>query len=91
MLFNLKTDKHQLHNIAAENPEIFAKGAKLILDWVDEMMKKSIYQTDPLWTVMKEGGPFHSRGELNNYIKRISGTEREYGVEKLKEMYPEEK
>ncbi|MDF2686556.1 MAG: sulfatase, partial [Clostridia bacterium] len=91
MLFNIKTDPHQLHNIAAEDAELCAKGAKLILDWVDEMMKKSIYQTDPLWTVMKEGGPLHARGELNNYIKRISGTNRDYGVNKLKEMYPEEK
>lgn len=87
MLFNVKNDPHQLNNIAGQNPEICAKGAKLILDWVDEMMLKSDYSTDPIWTVMREGGPEHSRGAFDNYIERLKGTKREYGIELLKEMY----
>lgn len=88
MLFNVKTDPHQLNNLANAHPELCAKGAKLIIDWVDEMMKKSCYAIDPMWTVMKEGGPEHSRGALENYIKRLTGTKREYGVALLRELYP---
>lgn len=88
MLFNIKDDPHQLNNIAKQNPQICAKGAKLILDWTDSMMKKSRYDIDPLWTVMREGGPLHARGQLKGYIERLKGTPREYGIELLLKMYP---
>lgn len=88
MLFNVKEDPHQLNDIAVDHPELCAKGAKIILDWVDEMMKKSNYAVDPMWTVMREGGPEHARGALEAYIKRLTGTPREYGVELLRKMYP---
>lgn len=88
MLFNVKKDPHQLNNLAKDEPALCAKGAKIIIDWVDEMMKKSDYAIDPMWTVIKEGGPEHSRGALENYIKRLEGTKRAYGIEKLREMYP---
>jgi hypothetical protein len=65
-------------------------GAKLILDWVDENMKTSLYDTDPMWTVMREGGPEHARGEIGKYMKKLEGTPRDYGVEALARMYPEE-
>lgn len=91
MLFNVKEDPHQLHNLADEHPELCAKGAKIVADWVDEMLKKSDYPIDPMWTVMKEGGPEHSRGALPAYKERLKATGREYGIPLLEEMYPEEK
>lgn len=88
MLFNIKDDPHQLNNLAEDEPGLCAKGAKIILDWTQEMMKKSDYAIDPIWTVMREGGPEHSRGALEAYIKRLSGTPREYGIELLRQKYP---
>lgn len=88
MLFNIKSDPHQTNDIAKENVALCEKGAKIILDWVDSMMTKSRYQIDPLWTVMKEGGPEHARGMLDSYIKRLEGTNRAYGIDLLKQMYP---
>ncbi len=88
MLFNVKEDPHQLHNIVKERPDLAAQGAKIILDWVDDMMKVSIYDTDPMWTVMREGGPEHARGEIGAYMKRLEGTARDYGVKALAEKYP---
>ncbi len=87
MLFNIKNDPHETKNIAAEHPEICEKGAKIILDWEYEMMSKSIYDTDPMWTVMRQGGPEHCRGALENYIKRLEGSDREYGIKLLLEKY----
>ena len=63
------------------------QGAKMILDWNDAMMKTSHYDVDPMWTVMREGGPEHCRGQLKDYMKRLEGTPREYGIELLKEKY----
>ncbi|MFA6949030.1 MAG: sulfatase [Eubacteriales bacterium] len=87
MLFNVKDDPHELNELSGKYPDLCAKGAKLILDWEDDMMLKSRYDTDPMWTVMREGGPEHARGELANYIKRLEGTPREYGVKLLKQQY----
>ena len=41
----------------------------MILDWNDAMMKTSRYDVDPMWTVMREGGPEHCRGQLKDYIE----------------------
>lgn len=87
MLFNIKEDPHQQHDIAANNPELCARGAKYILDWVDEMMATSDDEIDPLWTVMKEKGPYHTWGAYDKYIKRLEATGRGEGVQKLHEMY----
>ncbi len=87
MLFNIKNDPHQLDDLAEKHPELCEHGSKLILDWVDTQMEKSDYDVDPLWTVMRQGGPEHCRGAIKPYMKRLEGTPREYGIEKLKEQY----
>lgn len=88
MLFNVKEDPHQLHNLAEERPDLCDKGARLLLNWTEDMMKKSQYDTDPMWTVMREGGPEHARGMLESYIRRLEGTPRADQIPLLREMYP---
>ncbi len=87
MLFDLEQDPHERVNIAPEHPELCARGAKMILDWTDEMMKISCSDRDPMWTVMREGGPEHCRGELGAYLERLRGTDREFGIKELQEKY----
>ena len=50
-------------------------------------MKSSRSDVDPMWTVMREGGPEHCRGALAGYIERIAGTPRAYGIPLLQEQY----
>ncbi len=90
MLFDIRKDPHEQHNLAPERPELCAQGAKMILDWNDAMMKTSRFDVDPMWTVMREGGPEHCRGQLPAYIQRLAGTPREYGIKLLREKYGEE-
>ncbi len=90
MLFHVKDDPHQLHDLSKEHPELCAQGARIILNWTDEMMKKSDFDTDPLWTVMREGGPEHARGMLGAYIRRLEETGRGEYVPALRAMYPGE-
>lgn len=87
MLFNIKKDPHEIHNLAQERPDLCARGAKMILDWTDQMMKSSRSDVDPMWTVIREGGPLHCRGELHRYMKRLEGTPRAYGIPLLQEEY----
>lgn len=87
MLFNLKEDKYEQNNLSKERQDLCAKGAKIILDWQDEQMKKSTSNIDPLWTVMKEGGPFHTLNQLDDYLIRLENTGRSEGAQKLREKY----
>jgi len=77
MLFNIKDDPHEQRDLKSKHPEICAKGAKIILDWQEQMMKTSDTDVDPMWTVYREGGPFHAHdNSLITYIKRLEDTER---------------
>lgn len=87
MLFDLKESSHEIRNIASKHPELCDHAAGILLDWNDEMMEKSQYQIDPLWTVMKEDGPYHVHGQLEGFIKRLEKTSRKNKVEQLKELY----
>ncbi|MBS5387675.1 MAG: sulfatase-like hydrolase/transferase [Clostridiales bacterium] len=87
MLFDVRKSTHELENIAEKCPELCEKAAKILLDWQDDMMKKSQYQIDPLWTVMKENGPYHIHGQLDAYIKRLENTPRKSNIEELKKRY----
>jgi arylsulfatase A-like enzyme len=87
MLFDLENDPYEQRDIKNQFPALCEKGAKIILDWHDEQMRKSYSQIDPLWTVMKEGGPYHTWGALDNYITRLEKTGREDGASQLRMKY----
>jgi arylsulfatase A-like enzyme len=77
MQFNLREDPHEQHNIAADHPELVQEGNAHLAEWLSEMMITSKNAADPLKTVMLEGGPFHTRGQLEMYIQRLRDTGRE--------------
>ncbi|MDF2908073.1 MAG: sulfatase [Herbinix sp.] len=87
LLFNLEEDPYEQKDVKEQYPEVSARGAKIILDWLDDQMLKSTSQIDPLWTVMKEGGPYHTLGQLPNYIERLEKTGRKDGAELLRKRY----
>lgn len=89
MLFNLKEDPYEQYNIAEEHPELVAKGIQLMSEWKDEQMSKMADPVDPLWTVMKENGPFHAKGFLKDYTeRRLIPTGRTKQAEELKKRHP---
>ncbi|MGG3926978.1 sulfatase [Metabacillus fastidiosus] len=61
MLFNLKEDPYERNNLAEERPDICREAVYSLNEWHDEMMHTMDFDVDPLWTVMKEGGPFHAK------------------------------
>ncbi|HOJ31526.1 MAG TPA: sulfatase [bacterium] len=90
MLFNVNEDPHEQNDLAEKHPELCAEATHLYLTWHDEMMKKSPYSVDPLWLVLEEGGPFHSRGRLKEYCKRLEQTGRAWAIPELKKRHPGE-
>lgn len=87
MLFNLQEDKYQQNNLASKKEEICNKATRLLLKWHDEMMLSSNSVIDPLWTVISEGGPFHTIGHLDEYLVRLRETGREEGAKELERRH----
>lgn len=90
MLFNIETDPHEQYDLAGQHPEICREGVYRLTEWHDQMMATMPHDTDPLWTVMKEGGPLHARGHLKEYVKRLEASGRGHAVEELKRRHPKE-
>ena len=88
MLFNLKEDPREENNVAEQNKNICMEATYYLHEWHDEMMLKSGDDVDPLWTVMKEGGPYHAKGFLKNYGERLVQTGREQQFNELRQKHP---
>lgn len=87
MLFNLAEDPHEQHDVKDAHPERCAQGAKIILDWQEDQMLTSQSAIDPMWTVMREGGPYHTWGHLEEYCQRLEKTGRAEGAALLRERH----
>jgi len=76
MLFNLADDPHELNDLAEADPALADHGQALLEQWTAEMMAAGEQAEDPLWTVLREGGPYHTRGRLADYCRRLRDTGR---------------
>lgn len=90
MLFNVEEDFHEQQNLADQRPDLCGKACRYLMDWHQKMMMTSRSQIDPLWTVMKEGGPFHAKGRLQAYCERLEKTGRTEGIAELKRRHSDE-
>ncbi len=92
MLFNVEDDPHEQSDLADRHPELCREAAGILDQWHSEMMRTMPYgyDTDPLLTVIEEGGPHHARGHLREYCKRLEETGRGSAVEELKRRHPGE-
>ncbi len=90
MLFDIKTDPHEQRDLAGSRPDLCARAADLLSNWYADMARTATAARDPLLTVLREGGPFHTRGELKAYLKRLRETGRGEWAEKLAAAHPGE-
>jgi len=90
MLFNLTDDPYQQTDIAADYPELVDMAMGMLAEWQHEMMLRSESNIDPLMTVLREGGPSHTRYQLPAYLARLRATGRGQHAEKLAELHPDE-
>ncbi len=90
MLFDLVTDPHEQHNAADERPDLVSRAMALLAEWHHEMSVSSRYDVDPMMTVLREGGSFHTRGMLPAYLERLRATGRAHHAERLAAGHPDE-
>jgi choline-sulfatase len=83
MLFDLKSDPYEQNDLSDARPDLCAQARGYLLDWHDRMMATSTSDVDPLWTVMREGGPPITRGMQQNYTERLRATGRAAGADAL--------
>ena len=70
MLFDIEGDPHELIDLAAERGDVVQRGEALLKEWCDRMMACSSYASDPLWEVIREGGPAHTRWDLELFARQ---------------------
>lgn len=90
LLFDLSTDYHEQNNLAEERPDLCGIACRYLTDWTQDMMMNSRSDRDPMWTVLREGGPFHAKGNLARYCERLEQTGRTEGAQRLRQIHPEE-
>jgi arylsulfatase A-like enzyme len=90
MLFDLDKDPHETNNIAAHAHDLRESGLKRLGAWHGEMMQAPARGRDPLQNVVKEGGPYHTRGRLKAYLARLRETGRSTYADALEEKFATE-
>ena len=83
MLFNLADDPYEQHDLAQQCPELCDEATRYLNDWHDTMMAGMHGAVDPLWTVMQEGGPCHTLGQLEGYLAYLAQTGRDRAIPEL--------
>ncbi len=86
-LFDLVADPHETHDLSGERPDLVDRGLALLERWTTDQMTHSSQMVDPLWQIMREGGPFHTRLRLERYIEQLKATGREEHIPKLEATY----
>ena len=79
MLFDVEADPHEAEDLAAARPDLVAQGLARIDEWQTDELRRSHTATDPLWAVMREGGPFHASFRspaFAKYLDRLRHTGR---------------
>lgn len=90
MLFDLENDPYEQENVAKQHQEVCKDAVYYLNQWHDAMMQSMDDDVDPLWTVMKEGGPYHAKGQLSRYIEHLNKTDRGHAVPELIRRHPRE-
>ena len=88
MLFDLKNDPHEQNDICSAKPQAAKEMLAMLERWHGEMMRSSTIGFDPMWTVIREGGALHTRGQLPAYLARLRETDRATGPKHSRSSTP---
>jgi hypothetical protein len=86
MLYDVTEDRHELEDLAATEPALVNEGLALLEGWTADEMRRSQRTVDPMWIVMREGGPFHARftsPRFEAYKQRLRETGRAHHADAL--------
>lgn len=81
LLWDVEADPHEQVNLAPDRPDIVQAAESRLTEWRTEMIGA---WGDPMLTVLREGGPWHTRGQLSSYLERLRATDRKRAAEALR-------
>lgn len=98
-LYDLAADPHETTDLAQDKPDVARAGLARLQQWLSGRLLEAAVDkaggnpdapqsvTDPLWEVIREGGPFHARADesVPEYAERLRTTNREEHAEKLEQ------
>jgi len=87
MLFDLAQDPHLTSDLKQDRPEVVNEGLAKLEQWTAEMMSTSESEVDPMWNVIREGGPLHTRGRLKSYCEHLRETGRAQHADALMQRH----
>jgi arylsulfatase A-like enzyme len=76
MLFDLDADPYEQNDLAADHPALVEHALSLLHQWGASALARGSTGVDPLWTVLRHGGPWHSRIDHEWYLERLRATGR---------------
>lgn len=87
MLYDIEGDPHETRNLANDMHDVVGRGLWILDHWQGEMMSCSDFATDPMWHVIAEGGPFHVRKRMDEYLKHLHATDRSMAAIRLSKKH----
>jgi hypothetical protein len=87
MLFDLKADPHEEHDLGPSRLDLLGRAMAMLDTWHADMLRTATRGVDPMWTVMREGGPHHCCGYLARYLQRLRATGREHWAKLLADKH----
>lgn len=96
-LYDIAADPHETSNLARTRDTVVREGLAFLEQWRSERLTEAAIDeagenpasqdavTDPLWAVIREGGPHHARADdhVESYGERLRSTGREGAARKL--------
>lgn len=76
MLFDVGTDPHEQRNRVVDRADVAHRAVSLLDEWEADGRRRSPGGIDPLWTTLREGGPWHARVDVDWYLNRLRATGR---------------
>jgi arylsulfatase A-like enzyme len=88
-LYNLAGDPHERTNLADALPAVRDRGLALLEAWQFEMLATATAPSaqDPMFTVLREGGPSQLHGRLGSYARRLRDTGRAHHADALERRH----
>jgi arylsulfatase A-like enzyme len=90
MVFDVEADPHEQNDLATSRPDLVKEAMSRLDAWQGHMMETATNPSDPMRTVIAEGGPLHTRGFLPAYLRRLQETERGPWADTLAALHPRE-
>ncbi len=92
MLFDVEHDPHELVDLANDRHDICAEAVYRLNAWHDNMMQTMPFgaSEDPLWRVIREGGPSHVCNQFKRYLEQLEQEGYNQEAEELRRRHPTE-